>query len=118
MVHSMAPPTGRRNFQLLRAGQRRGQSPIAIPNIQPTTLPKIEFDYNSATFLVENINYATEILAPTASGSPTNSITLNGDTYNLVQIHFHFPAEHTLPGVRMRLWKLTLFIRTQTRTYW
>jgi len=94
-----APPTGRRNFQLLRAGQRRASRRLPL-NIQPTTLPKIEFDYNGATFLVENINYATEILAPTVSGSPTNSITLNGDTYNLVQIHFHFPAEHTLPRVQ------------------
>jgi carbonic anhydrase len=87
-------------FPTSSCGAATGQSPIPIPNIQPTTLPKIEFGYNSATFLVENINYATEILAPTASGSPTNSITLKGDTYNLVQIHFHFPAEHTLPGVQ------------------
>jgi carbonic anhydrase len=34
-------------FPTSSCGAATGQSPIAIPDIQPTTLPKIEFDYNS-----------------------------------------------------------------------
>src|SRR5271157_1062386 len=74
-----------------------GQSPISIPaHLSPTALPHIKFQYQSAHFLVENINYATEVLA---TNSAENRIIWNNVAYNLVQIHFHFPAEHQIAGV-------------------
>jgi carbonic anhydrase len=78
-----------------------GQSPIAIPSgLTPTTLPEIQFSYDTPTVpqYVEYQNYAIELLAP--SGKTMNStITYDSDVYTLQNIHFHFPAEHTVPGL-------------------
>ena len=74
--------------------------PIAISShLTPQTLSHIEFSYASADICVENINYAIELTICPGTTSTGSSIKWNNDTYNLVQFHFHSPAEHTGPGV-------------------
>ncbi|MGE5387167.1 MAG: carbonic anhydrase [Betaproteobacteria bacterium] len=68
------------------------QSPIDIQNGIKVDLEPIKFDYRPSAFRIVDNGHTIE--AVTGSGS----ITITGKTYNLVQIHFHRPAEEKIDG--------------------
>lgn len=69
------------------------QSPIDIKNPQSFNLPDVQFSYVSATPNVKNNGHTIVAEFPEGSG-----IDLDGQHYNLVQMHFHDPSEHTVDG--------------------
>ena len=71
----------------------KNQSPIDIANTIEANLEKIQFDYDSSSLDIINNGHAIQVNY--ASGS---QITLEGNTYNLLQYHFHTPSENTIQG--------------------
>lgn len=70
------------------------QSPIDLANATRTDLPDLRFDYRPATPLrVVNLGHTVQV-----NYQPGSSITVNDTTYELLQFHFHTPAEHRLQG--------------------
>lgn len=77
------------------------QSPVDIVETQKDeTLKPIEFHYSQETKIHDVVNNGHSIQF---DFEPGDYITLNGEQYNLVQFHFHEPAEHTIHGVRYPL---------------
>ncbi len=72
----------------------KSQSPIDIMQPKPTKLPKIEFSYHKTSVHVVNNGHTIE--ASYGEGSASNTITLDGVVYTLVNFHFHVPSEHSL----------------------
>ncbi|KGR78300.1 hypothetical protein CD29_11290 [Ureibacillus manganicus DSM 26584] len=73
------------------------QSPINIDKNsvwEERSFEKIEINYKPTKFLVENNGYTIEVKDP----SGKNSLTIDGEEFTLVQIHFHLPSEHQLNG--------------------
>lgn len=83
------------------------QSPIDITSqdTQFQALPPLQFNLSSDTTLSVINNGSPGVFATAARAivpAGAGSVTLNGDTYNLAQFHFHTPAEnlengHTYP---------------------
>ena len=69
------------------------QSPIDLHDTIRVDLEAIRFDYRPAHFSVQDDGHM--IVANLGAG---NSITLMGRRYDLVQVQFHRPAEHTING--------------------
>ena len=65
------------------------QSPININYSFPTDVEDIDFNYGPSAFSV--VNNGHTIQANLAEG---NSITVDGEQYNLLQFHFHSPSEN------------------------
>jgi carbonic anhydrase len=73
------------------------QSPINIIKnnaVKDTTLTALTFSYAASTSLNELDNGHTLQLANTDA----NSVTVNGSSYNLLQLHFHAGSEHQIDG--------------------
>ena len=71
----------------------KNQSPIDIANTIEANLEIIQFDYTSSALDIINNGHAIQINY--AAGS---QITLEGNTYKLLQYHFHTPSENTIQG--------------------
>lgn len=70
------------------------QSPIDLPgDLSPEDLPDLEFAYGESSVQVTNnghtLQYAYE---------PGSTVTLNGESYELEQFHFHARSEHAIAG--------------------
>lgn len=77
------------------------QSPIDIVETEKdNTLQPIDFHYSENTKIHDVINNGHSIQFDFEEG---DYIKINGDAYELVQFHFHEPAEHTIQGVRYPL---------------
>jgi carbonic anhydrase len=78
-------------FSLCASGQR--QSPIAIEDSDTLKGPAeaIEFRYVPSTGTVTNNGHTIEVQL-----SGENSLSVRGQTYKLVQFHFHHPAEERI----------------------
>ncbi len=72
------------------------QSPINLANAKQNTGMSLTFNYTGIPVPVEDTGHYIEVNY--GAGSPQNSVTFNGKTYNLLQFHFHEPSEHTLNG--------------------
>jgi len=73
------------------------QSPINIINshaVKDATLTALTFSYATSTSLNELDNGHTLQLA----NSDANSVTVNGNSYKLLQLHFHAGSEHQIDG--------------------
>jgi carbonic anhydrase len=70
------------------------QSPVDIrkARLNPALKP-IEFHYLAGPVTLENNGHSIE-----AHVSPGSYIIADGVRYNLVQLHFHHPSEHTIHG--------------------
>ncbi len=71
------------------------QAPIDIVHPTGVDLPNPEFHYNSGR--AEIVNNGHTIEAVPAAG---NSVSVNGVTATLRQMHFHAPGEHRINGAR------------------
>jgi carbonic anhydrase len=84
------------------------QSPINITSYNTyynPSLPAFSFNYSSSTTLdVRNTGSPdTEATVKAIVGAGAGSLTLGGTTYDLLQFHFHAPAEHLINGVASAL---------------
>jgi carbonic anhydrase len=84
------------------------QSPINITSYNTyynPSLPAFNFNYSSSTTLdVHNTGSPdTEATVKAIVGAGAGSLTLSGTTYDLLQFHFHAPAEHLINGVASAL---------------
>lgn len=70
------------------------QSPIDIP--LPSPLDQIKFNYPSQVMgtVINNGHGSPQVNMPNDEAK----ITMKGETYSLVQLHFHAPSEHTFNG--------------------
>ncbi|MBD2771282.1 carbonic anhydrase [Iningainema tapete] len=76
-------------FQLCKTGLQ--QSPIDLQGAIAAQLSAIEFDYQDSPLRIVNNGHTIQVNYESGS-----SIKLDGETFNLVQFHFHDPSEHTI----------------------
>jgi len=74
-------------------GSGKHQSPIDISTATITALPKIQFDYHATPLRVVNNGHSIQVNYQRGS-----SVVVDGKRYDLMQIHFHTPSEHTMGG--------------------
>lgn len=74
--------------------QGKHQSPVDIHNAIEGHLAPINFDYKAGGF--ETVNNGHTIQVNYERGS---SIEVDGETFNLLQYHFHSPSENQINGV-------------------
>lgn len=78
-------------FEVAKSGQR--QSPIDLNSGIHADLSPIEFDYKDSPLSpLRVVNNGHTIKVDYKSGS---HMTVEGQTYELLQFHFHTPSEHT-----------------------
>lgn len=73
----------------------KSQTPIDITTTVKESLAPLQLNYNPTALRL--INNGHTIQANYDAGS---TMTMGGQTYNLVQFHFHTPSEHTINGKR------------------
>jgi len=79
---------------------RMTQSPIKLPGSTPRPGPAIGVEYFPCGATIRNTGHDIEVTPATCGDDKINKIKIKGKgTYKLVQFHFHFPSEHTIPGV-------------------
>ncbi len=81
------------------------QSPINITSyntLYDPLLPSLNFSYSSSTTLDVHNTGSPDVEATIKAfvGAGAGSISVNGTTYDLLQLHFHTEAEHLVNGVR------------------
>lgn len=83
------------SYLLSEAGRQQSPVNIITANVVDTTLPTIAISYleNADVDFVHN-GHTVQVNLPAG-----NSITVDGDTYQLLQFHFHTVSEHEVDGV-------------------
>jgi carbonic anhydrase len=77
------------------------QAPIDIRHARKKSLAKIDFDYKPISLnILNDCNHYTVKIDTSAGAS---SITIDGQTYKLVQFHFHEPSEEAIRGQRAKM---------------
>lgn len=74
-------------------GSGKSQSPIDVTNPSPQDLANIEFYYQPSKINILNNGHTIQVNYDSGS-----YIELDGTRYDLVQFHFHAPAEHSING--------------------
>ncbi len=69
------------------------QSPVDLRDPTAARLPAVVFDYRPAALDIRNTGHTIEV-----TPSAENWIEVGGDTFSLLQFHFHAPSEHTVDG--------------------
>jgi len=78
-------------FATCGTGQR--QSPIDISGEVSSDAPPVSFAYRAGPASVVNLGHTAQV-----NVAPGNSLEFGGETYELVQFHFHTPSENTFKG--------------------
>lgn len=71
----------------------KNQSPVNIEKIVPARLAPIKLDYLLPAYEILNNGHALQL-----AFLDGNSFTLEGEQFDLKQIHFHTPSENTVKG--------------------
>lgn len=69
------------------------QSPINIAAEAPLNSGNLHFDYQETAVNIFNNGHTIQVNYDEGS-----SVAIDGETYQLIQLHFHGPSEHTLAG--------------------
>lgn len=88
------PPAAPPASCICEVGQR--QSPIDLDGAMPAELPAIEFDYGE-TVEAEVFDTGKSVQVDFAAGDRPE-IAIGGERFELVEFHFHRPAEHRAGG--------------------
>jgi carbonic anhydrase len=72
-------------------GQR--QSPIDLVDAIPARLAPPEINYRSTPIELIHTGHTIQL-----NYAPGSTLTLDGQTFNLLQFHFHSPSEHQIEG--------------------
>lgn len=78
-------------YAACKTGQ--AQSPIDIPAETGVKAGNITLNYNNVALKLVNNGHTIQVNDPA-----TNTADINGQQYELVQLHFHGPSEHTVAG--------------------
>lgn len=81
----------REEYKLCEVGEM--QSPIDLDAVQFKTQTPLDLDYAVTTFEVVNNGHSIQVNYPKGS-----TATIGEETYELLQLHFHTPSEHTING--------------------
>lgn len=79
------------DFALCEVG--RDQSPIDIDDAVDGTPANIEFNYAPTPLVVVNNGHTVQVNYEAGS-----TVNISGEEYELLQMHFHTPSEHTVSG--------------------
>ena len=81
-------------------GEGKNQSPINILNkdVVPAKMAPIPINYPGKTTSILNNGHTLQV-----NVEPGNSVQIEGETYHLLQFHFHTPSEHEIDGERFPL---------------
>ena len=98
--HNPASPIGPLhwgNIGFPVCGQGMDQSPVDIRTKSVVTFrgSPLLLRYESSELVVENTGHVVEVPIPTGVN---NTLQIGGDSYELVQYHFHAPSEHAING--------------------
>ncbi len=74
-------------------GSGMSQSPIDFNKTILAKLDNITFSYKDSPLKIINNGHSIQV-----NYEPGSFITVDGETYELVQFHFHAPSEHTVKG--------------------
>ena len=74
------------------------QSPINITGYVPGGAPQLSFEYGGSAECLTNTGEFVKVLYENGGG-----IRLGGESYQVVEAHFHNPSEHTVDGQRLAL---------------
>lgn len=69
------------------------QSPIDLVDATRGALPDLRFNYAPTPLEIENTGHTVQVVY-----QPGSAITVDSVSYELLQFHFHTPAEHQLRG--------------------
>ena len=69
------------------------QSPINLAGAQPADLPEPQFNYATRPMNIEHLGHTVQV-----NFGAGGSMMVGGTQYELLQFHFHTPAEHRLQG--------------------
>ncbi len=78
-------------FQQCTLGHK--QSPIDIRQTVKADLPKLEFHYGKVTPTIWNNGHTVQVNVPAG-----NTLNVGGQSYELLQFHFHLPSEEAIKG--------------------
>ncbi len=71
----------------------QGQSPIDLSDYVEADSPSPRFEYGGAAVLIEH-----QQVAPIVHFNPDNQLFIAEERFELLQFHWHTPAEHTIDG--------------------
>lgn len=74
-------------------GTGLAQSPIDLSNAVRRDVPDLRTEYRPTPLRVANLGHTAQV-----NYQPGSAIMLGGTRYDLLQFHFHTPAEHRLEG--------------------
>lgn len=83
-------------FATCGIGQR--QSPIDIPGEATSEAPPVSFGHRAGPASVVNLGHTLQV-----NVAPGSSLEFGGESYELVQFHFHTPSENTFEGTHFPL---------------
>lgn len=72
------------------------QSPINLEKAFQLDLKDIQFHYQPSVFTIKNTGHSIQLASQ--DQEKKSYIIVDGTRYNLLQFHFHTPAEHTVDG--------------------
>lgn len=76
-------------------GDGASQSPIDIPHNSLEALGTLTLQYNSTPLRILNNGHTLQVNYESGS-----NLVIDGQTYQLIQFHFHTPSEHKAEGVQ------------------
>jgi carbonic anhydrase len=74
-------------------GSGKRQSPIDVKGATTSDLPALNFNYNAVPLNIIDNGHTIQVNYP-----PGSTLSANGKTYVLKQIHFHHPSEEHING--------------------
>jgi carbonic anhydrase len=84
-----------KEFKSCKAGEESKQSPIDIPDAKARKgdLPGLLFNYKAVPLKIVDNGHTIEVIYPAGS-----FVSIDGKHYELLQFHFHKPAEEKIDG--------------------